>query len=196
MRLAVSITALIAVVLVAGAAFANTPDPTFSTFDTFLGRSPNNDNATGPPNSQYIYRGNLRTAGNLPAVGVDNMIIELRILSPCQNPVVLNPDADSDGNGDIAWGILTLNQGGGSCLGSAPAAPVVEIHVIGFGLFWTLLSVTSPDEDGINSVDLADFALFRAVFNSGTPLYQGDMDGDGDIDLADFAWFRIHFNAV
>jgi hypothetical protein len=192
MRLAPFIAA-IAVVVVAGTASANNPDPNQSSFGPFVGRSPNNV-AVGNPIFQYTYAGVLRNAAGQPISGFDNADVELRILAPCQNPIVLNPDADSDANGNVVWGVAAMQAaGGGSCQGVGPDAPVVEVHVLGIGLFESLNSVTSPDEDGNDIVDLGDFVTLRAAFLTGSPLYQGDLNGDGLITLADISFFQQHF---
>jgi hypothetical protein len=192
MRLAVSMTALAAVVLVAGAAFANNPDPTFSFGGTYLNVSPNNTEV-GNPIFQSDYEFFLRNAQNQPVVGFLAADVELRKVL-CNNQFVIHPIGPSDAQGRMLWDAAALDVPGGACLGSL-TAPAVEVHVIGIGLFWTLVSMSSPDIDGINCTDLVDFATMRTAFNNGGPLYIGDQDGDGDVDLQDFTYVVRHFNA-
>ncbi len=196
MRLAPSITALMAVVLVAGTAFGNVPDPTRSSFDNFLGRSPQNVGVGAL--YEYNYHGVLRNAANQPIANFPRAQVHLSIEGGCQNPGVFSPDFDSDINGNIIWGTATSDaMGGGSCLGSAPAAPVVVISIDNLGVFKTLLAVTSPDEDGLGgNASLQDFITFKNAFNSGSPLYQGDLNLSGAISLQDLTFFQHHFNTL
>jgi len=196
MRRTLLVMALTAGAFAPGTASATSLRGTFSScpessFDNLLGRSPRNVEV-GDPTFQYTYNGVLRNDAGDPVPNFPREAVELRILAPCQNPIILNPDADSDAQGRIQWGVAALDQGGGSCMGGS----VVEIIIIGIGLVWILDSVTSPDEDGNGIVDLGDFSTFRLAFNSGSPLYQGDLDGDGLVALTDLAYFRKHFNAI
>ncbi len=56
----------------------------------------------------------------------------------------------------------------------------------------------SADFDGDGDVDLGDFGVFGAAFNSGSSDMNynpsADFDGDGDVDLGDFGVFGSQFN--
>jgi len=199
MRFAPFITAVMAVILVAGTAFAsNVPDPTRSTFDNFLGRSPHNVGVGAADLYSYSYHGTLLNAASQPIVGFPRGQVHLSIEGVCQNHGVFSPDSDSAGDGSIVWGVATSDaMGGGSCLGSAPTAPVVVISIDNIGVFKTLLSVTSPDEDGLGGgATLTDFVTFKNAYNANGPLYLADMNGSGAISLQDFTVFQHHFNTI
>lgn len=193
MRFAASLTALVAVVLIAGTGFANIPDPSMSSFANRLGRSPHNQGVA--PGFVYTYSGQLLNAVGQPVNNFDRTRIVLTILAPCQNPASFNPDANSDANGNVVWGVATSDaMGGGSCLGSVPA-PVAEIKVDNV-VFKTHLMVTSPDEDGVGgNAGLQDFVTLVAAFQTGSPIYQGDLNLDGSIGLTDVTFFQRHFTA-
>jgi hypothetical protein len=191
MRLAVSMVVCLVLVAVAGMALANVPDAQQSTFDSRLGRSPKNLEV-GDPNFDYTFSGTLRNAAGQPVANWPANDIELEINAPCQNPVVLNPSGASDANGNVIWNAARLDQGGGSCTGTA----VVEIRLVSVGLFRTLNAVTSPDEDGGGSIALGDLAVFQVAFVNGGPQYQGDLNLSGGLpDLGDLATFQKHFVA-
>ncbi len=87
------------------------------------------------------------------------------------------------GGGQDSLGVMVVVQGviincrllcGGPCL------PII---------------VTSPDIDGDGDVDIADFSIFGACFQSPPKPYQRrcDMDCDGDVDIADFSRFAQHW---
>jgi hypothetical protein len=191
MRLAVSSVVCLALVLVTGMALANVPDPQQSTFDSRLGRSPKNIEV-GNPVFQYTFDGTLRNAAGQPVANWPANDIELEIKAPCQNPVVLNPNAASDANGNVVWNATKLDQGGGSCQSTA----VVEIRIVSVGLFRTLNEVTSPDEDGNTLVALSDLSVFQQAFVTGGPGFQGDLNLSGGApDLGDLSFFQQHFVA-
>lgn len=50
------------------------------------------------------------------------------------------------------------------------------------------------DVDGDRDVDLADFNLLKAHFNTSHGPDEGDLNRDGKIDLADFSLLKAHFN--
>lgn len=191
MRLAVSMVVCLGIVAAAGAALANVPDPQQSTFDSRLGRSPKNLEVNDP-NFDYTFSGTLRNAAGQPVANWPANDIELEINAPCQNPVVLNPSGASDANGNVLWNASRLDQGGGSCTGTA----VVEIRLVSVGVFRTLNAVTSPDENGNAVVALEDLSVFQGAFVSGGPLYQGDLNLSGGLpDLGDLSFFQKHFVA-
>lgn len=190
MRFAVSMVLCLAFVAVAGMALANVPDPQQSTFDARLGRSPKNVEVADP-NVDYTFSGVLRNAAGQPIANWPTGDIELEIKAPCQNPVVLNPSS-TDANGNVVWNNVRLDQGGGSCTGTA----VVEIRIVSIGLFETLNEVTSPDEDGSGTVALSDLVVFQTAFVGGGPQYQGDLNLSGGApDLTDLVFFQRHFVA-
>jgi len=191
MRLAVSMVLCLAFVAVAGMALANVPDPQQSTFDSRLGRSPKNLEVNDP-SFDYTFAGTLRNAAGQPVANWPANDIELEINAPCQNPVVLNPSGASDANGNVLWNASRLDQGGGSCIGTA----VVEIRLVSVGLFRTLNEVTSPDENGNGLIALEDLQDFQRAFVSGSPQYQGDLNLSGGLpDLSDLLFFQKHFVA-
>ena len=189
MRLAVSSLVSVALLaLIAGTVLANQPDPNQSTFDDCLGRSPKN--STADPSSQYTYLGTLRDNTGAPVPNYDAGLVELVIMAPCANTVTLNPDGPSNASGEVVWGVDTLNQGGGSCAGTA----VVEIRV-NANIFDTLDDVRSPDEDGDGQVALADLATWQQAFVGQSPVHEGDLDCDSIIALSDLALWQKHFVA-
>src|SRR5262245_51741068 len=113
MRLAVTTSLTLAGLAVAGMAMANIPDVTQSTFGNRLGRSPKNVEVANPT-FQYTYSGVLKNSADAPISGWPASDIVLEINAPCQNPVSLNPVANSDANGNVTWNAVKLDQGGGS----------------------------------------------------------------------------------
>jgi len=191
MRLAVTTSLTLAGLAVAGMALANIPDQSQSTFGNRLGRSPKNVEVANPT-FQYTYSGVLRNAVGAPIAGWPLTDIVLEINAPCQNPVSLNPIANSDANGNVTWNAVKLDQGGGSCTG----ANVADVRIISIGVFKTLTSVTSPDEDGNGSIALADLSTFQQAFVNAGPQYQGDLNLNGSApDLGDLSFFQQHFVA-
>jgi len=191
MRLAVTTTLTLAGIAFAGAAMANVPDPAQSTFGNRLGRSPKNVEVANPT-FQYTYSGVLRNSAGQPIVGWAANDIRLDINAPCQNPVQLLADGPSDANGNVSWGVVKLDQGGGSCL----AANVVQVRIVSIGVFKTLGEVTSPDENGDGVVSLTDLGTFQTAFINGGPQYQGDLDLSGGApNLSDLGFFARHFLA-
>jgi hypothetical protein len=173
---------------IVGTALANIPDVQQSTFDDRLARSPVNCHPSNPL-FEYTYSGTLRNAAGQPVANWPAADIELEISvqagdDPCDNPVILNPAADSDANGVVTWTREVLNQGGGGC--QAPGS--VEITILSLNLvFKTLDRVTSTDYDGNGGIGLPDLgSLQEAVFSSGPCavidcLYKGDLNLDGAI---------------
>ncbi len=192
MRLAVTTSLTLAGLAVAGMALANIPDPAQSTFGNRLGRSPKNNEVTGGAAFQYTYSGTLRNAVGAPIANWPLADIRLEINAPCQNPVQLNPIANSDANGVVTWNAAKLDQGGGSCIG----AGVADVRIVSIGIFKTLNEVTSPDEDGSTVIDIIDLGIFQQAFTNGTPTYQGDLNlSGGPPDVADLGFFHHHFVA-
>ncbi len=188
MRLAVSFLVSVALLaLIAGAALANLPDPNNSTFDECLGRSPKNSAAD--PSAQYTFVGTLRdnTGAPVPNYPANQVVLDI---DGCVNPVELMPDGPSDANGNVVWGVATLNQGGGNCSGTN----VVEIRVNAQS-FATLDDVRSPDEDGDTFVALADLQAWQVSFVNQSPIYIGDLDCDTFIALSDLSLWQKHFVA-
>jgi hypothetical protein len=168
------------------------PPPLQATFDDCLARSPKN--ATAAPDAQYSLHGNIRDETGAPYPNFPASWIELRILAPCQNPVVLNPDGPSNANGEVVWGPLTLTQGGGACTGGG----VVEIEILGQPggpYLWYMDSVRSPDSDGDGLVALNDLQAWQTSFVAWQPSYIGDLDCDEVIALSDLSWWQKHFTA-
>ena len=191
MRLAVTTTLTLAGIAFAGAALANVPDPAQSTFGNRLGRSPKNVEVANPV-FQYTYSGVLRNAAGQPIPNWPANDIRLDINAPCQNPVQLLADGPSDANGNVAWGVVKLDQGGGSCL----AANVVQVRILSIGVFKSLGEVTSPDQNGDGFVALPDLGAFQAAFVNGGPQYQGDLDLQGGApNLSDLSFFQRHFTS-
>lgn len=189
MRLAETSIALLALLaLLAGTALANDPDPGTSFWDVCLGRSPLNTLAD--PSAQYTYGGVLNNAAGQPIQGYTDVVLE--ILSPCQNPVILSIDGPSDVNGNVTWGVATLNQGGGACASAA----VVQIRV-GGQAFATLDAVHSTDMGGDGLVALSDLSDWQQAFVNQTPEHIGncDCDAGGNIALSDLSWWQKHFVA-
>jgi hypothetical protein len=189
--------AALALALSAGAALAQ-PDADESRWGMWLGRSP--VNLAVEAGFEYHYGGRLIDAGGFDEVGFPAALVELRIVAPCQNPVVLNPDADSDAFGRVFWGQAALNQGGGACGQNISVEIWVDWAGDGFDeadgdLFAIRDQVTSPDENGDGVVALNDFVVWRTAFNAGGPLYQGDLSRDGIITIADLLMFIKHFVA-
>jgi hypothetical protein len=192
MRLAVTTSLTLAGLAVAGMALANIPDPAQSSFGNRLGRSPKNVEVANPT-FQYTYSGVLRNSVGAPIAGWPLTDIVLEINAPCQNPVSLNPIANSDANGNVSWNAVKLDQGGGSCTG----VNVVDVRIISTAtILKNLNSVTSPDEDGNTQIALADLSVFQQAFVTGLPLYQGDLNlSGGPADLGDLSFFQQHFVA-
>jgi hypothetical protein len=126
-RWILAVPALLA--LAARAATADLPDPPMCIFDDRLGRSPQNVEV-GDPAFQYVFNGVLRDGQGRPVAHYPAATVQLLIKTPCPNPVILHPDADSDAAGAVRWGAGTLDQGGGACAGPA----IVEIRVLPVGL--------------------------------------------------------------
>jgi len=194
--LAVLLSCLAAPSAIAASASPDTiaiPDPAQSTFQDRLGRSPRNIEVANPT-FQYTYRGRLIMSNGVPIVGWPANDIQLRINTPCQNPIALVPDGPSNFSGEVVWGAAKLDQaGGGACTGQA----VVEIRLLSIGVFKRLSEVTSPDQDGDGLVALPDFTAFQQAFVSGGPQFRGDLDlSGGPPDLADLQFFQRHFTAL
>lgn len=164
------------------------PDPNLSTFDDHVGRSPVNGGVAQV--YQYVFSGVLRDNQGTPIVAYPANLTELIILSPCQNPVILNPDTQTNAFGELTFGPLTLEQGGGSCSGPG----IVELRVFGV-TFKQIDSVSSPDQNGDGLVALSDLQVWQQAFVQQTPLYQGDLDFDDVIALSDLALWQAHFTA-
>ena len=191
MRLAVTTSLTLAGLAVAGMAMANIPDVTQSSFGNRLGRSPKNVEV-GNATFQYTYSGVLRNSVGAPIAGWPAADILLEINAPCQNPVQLTPVGNSDANGNVTWNAVKLDQGGGSCAG----ANVADVRIVSIGIFKTLTSVTSPDEDGNGVIALPDLGTFQSAFTSGGPAHQGDLNLSGGVpDIGDLGFFQQHFVA-
>ena len=184
-RVALHVVIMASAILVAGAAFANNPDPANSSFDTCLGRSPVNTQAGS---DAYTYSGVLRDATGLPVPGVLASRVDLEIFGACGNAVVLAPDGPSDASGTVTWGAAKLNQGGGACEG----LNVAEVRVDGLQ-FMSLDLVASPDNDGGGTVNLVDFGFLQAGFSQGIDIFKGDLDCNGIVNLIDAGIFQSHF---
>jgi hypothetical protein len=59
----------------------------------------------------------------------------------------------------------------------------------------TITVVIPGDADLDGDVDLADFAVLKSRFGSGTTRAEGDFSGDGRVDLVDFAILKVQFRA-
>ena len=170
-------------------AAATLPDLGESWFQERVGRSPKNVEVADPV-FQYTLRGVLRYQGE-PVVNYPAADIVLEIESPCQNPVVVHPDANSNALGEIFWGPEKLDQGGGSCAGFG----VAKIRLLSIGVFKIYSQVTSPDENGDGLVALVDLGAFQQSFVTQTNPEFGDLNLDEVINLADLAFFQRHFTA-
>jgi hypothetical protein len=167
-------------------------DPNQSIFQSVLGRSPKNVEV-GDPGFQYIYQGRLMDLLGVPIQGWPLTDIQLEILTPCQNPIVLHPIANSGPDGLVMWNAASLDQmGGGACQGQE----VVVVRLVSIGVFKTLNFVVSPDENGDGLIGLGDLSTFQQAFINGGPPYQGDLNqSGGPPDLADLQFFQRHFTA-
>jgi len=184
----ITLLSLMLLALISASALATLPDPLQCTFDDCLGRSPKNSSAA--PSAQYVYHGTLRTSAGVPVPNYPAAQVELEITPACANPVILNPDGPSDANGNIIWGVDTLNQGGGACEGPAIAAIRVNAQY-----FYTLDDVRSPDGDGDTFVALSDLQAWQVAFVNQTPVHVGDLDCDTFIALSDLSLWQKHFVA-
>lgn len=168
-------------------------DPNQSIFQGFLGRSPKNIEV-GDPGFQYTYQGRLMTPTGVPIAGWPLSDIQLEVLTPCQNPIVLHPIGNSGPDGLVMWNAARLDQaGGGACQGQG----VAIVRLVSIGVFKTLNSVASPDENGDGLIGLGDLGTFQQAFINGGPPYQGDLNhSGGPPDLADLQFFQRHFTAL
>jgi hypothetical protein len=187
---------ILLLLLIAGTTYSQTviPDPANCRWDSRLGRSPKNVEV-GDPRLQYVFRGTLIDEYGAPVVFWPAMDIELEIMTPCQNPIVLNPDADSNPDGSLVWGAGKLDQGGGSCAGSA----VVELRIVSLGVVYHRLDhVTSPDQDGDGLINLRDLGALQEAFFPPPPgpLYRADLNLDGEMNIADLGFLQSHFFAT
>jgi len=167
-------------------------DPNQSIFQSVLGRSPKNVEV-GDPGFQYTYQGRLMdTVGN-PIAGWPSSDVQLEILTPCQNPIVMHPIANSGPDGLVMWNAARLDQaGGGACQGPG----VAIVRLLSIGVFKTLNYVASPDENGDGLIGLGDLSTFQQAFINGGPPYAGDLNqSGGPPDLADLQFFQRHFTA-
>ena len=167
-------------------------DITQSIFQGVLGRSPKNVEV-GDPAFQYTYQGRLINVVGTPIQGWPASDVQLEIISPCQNPIVLHPIASSGPDGLVMWNAAKLDlAGGGACQG----AGVAIVRLVSIGIFKTLNFVASPDENGDGLVALGDLSAFQSAFVNGGPAYIGDLNlSGGPPDLADLAFFQRHFTA-
>jgi hypothetical protein len=176
--------------LFAGPAGATSPDLLQCTWNQRIGRSPKNLEV-GDPAFQYVLNGVLRDFQGVPIDHYPASFIELEIGDACGNPVILNPDADSDFMGAIQWGAAKLDQGGGACFGQA----VAVIRIIGVGVARSYDRVMSPDGNGDGLIGLQDLGTFQQSFFTQTNPQYGDLNLDGVIDLRDLGFFQRHFTA-
>jgi hypothetical protein len=176
--------------MAASLANATLPDLPQCTWDPGLGRSPKNLEV-GEPAAQYVLNGVLRDTFGVPIANFPASQVELEILSPCANPVVLHPDADSAFDGSIQWGAAKLDQGGGACTGATAA----WIRILPVGIMKIYTQVMSPDGNGDGIIGLQDLALFQQSFITQTHPEFGDLTLDGVIDLRDLGFFQRHFTA-
>jgi hypothetical protein len=165
------------------------PDPLYTRFDDYVGRSPVNEAAD--PSARYVFTGRLRSSSNMPIAGFPASQIELEILDPCPWPVVLHPIGPSNADGEVVWDAATLTQGGGAC---EPAEFAVEIRIYG-AIFRRLDNVRSPDVDGDTHIALLDLVRWQDAFVTGEPLYVGDLDHDEVVALSDLVIWQKHFVA-
>jgi hypothetical protein len=187
---------ILLLLLVASTTYSRTviPDPANCRWDSRLGRSPKNVEV-GDPQLQYVFNGTLIDQYGSPVAFWGATDIELEIRTPCQNPIVLNPDADSNFNGELVWGAEKLDQGGGSCAGNA----VVELRIVSLGVIYHRLDdVTSPDQDGDGLINLRDLGALQEAFFPPPPgpLYRADLNLDGEMNLADLGFLQSHFFAA
>jgi hypothetical protein len=91
------------------------------------------------------------------------------------NPGQENNDADSFGNAcDNCTDVDNEDQR--------------DTNTDGFG------NICDADLDGVGTVDLSDFSLFRSAFGTADP--DADFNGDGAVDLSDFSTFREFFGSA
>lgn len=193
MRPSIFITALVALLALTGMALANIPDCGQSTFDApaRLGRSPKNTEVVNPI-FKYTFVFTVRNSAGVPIANWAAADVTLDVLAPCQNPFAgLNPNGVSNANGQLTWGPASLDRPGGSCTG----ANVVRVRIISVDCNKFLNQVTSPDEDGDNSIALADLSIFQQSFTNQNNPHQGDLNFDGSISLGDLSFFQNHFTA-
>lgn len=193
MRPSILIMTLVALLALTGMALANIPDCNQSSIDTpaRLGRSPKNVEVADPL-FQYTFKLTVRNQAGTPIPAWAANDVTLEVLAPCQNPfAALNPNGASDANGKFTWGPASLDRPGGSCSG----ANVVRVRIISANCTYNLNQVTSPDEDGDNTIALADLSTFQQSFVNQNNPYQGDLNFDGSISLGDLQFFQRHFTA-
>lgn len=157
--------------------------------EDYFGRSPKN--AAVSPTFQYTYEGVIYHPGEGPWANYPPEDIELRIVAPCANPVVLHPDGPSGPDGLVTWGVDALDQGGGSCAGPS----VLQVWMTDFELVFELGYVRSPDQDGDGFVALVDLVPWQQAFVNQQPSYIGDLDRDNVIGLSDLLFWQRHFVA-
>lgn len=166
------------------------PHPLGSSFPTRVCRSPNN--GTVPPTWQYTVEVYLRTAEGNPVAGwpVDQVSMDIH---NCPNPRHnLAPEGASGPEGKLVW-IDGLDSGGSYEVSGGSVVDLdLDYGADGVGHLYSYDSVTSPDEDGDADVDEDDFAIWNDAFETGGPLYRGDLNRDDAITWDDYSWMQAH----
>jgi hypothetical protein len=192
-RLLISVCAL---ALIAGAAFADVPDPSNCTCGLDqVGRLLIIPGGGTPwaPNSNATFSVNVRNAANAP---INNAVVEVLIGGQGTGEIGICDNQQLTKNTDVA-GNVTFNVAGGGCYKNMPDACVIRGNGV---IIRTYVDVMSPDYTSNDNVGIpyrwsltvapTDLASFVSAYAGGTgPASCHDYDNGGTTGPTDLAVF-------